>query len=317
MGRDSKAMTINTTAVTKRKEETKPAREVFPSELDRAISRCRGGIPEGVEERWDYAAHNLRQSLETMVNAGKALVTLKADLQHGQFIEACNDRGIHRNTARNLMGVALAFGDDLDHLKKLSISKLYALSAAGISNENFNPELNAFLLPGEEGAETTLHIDEVSKMPVDQLRKSLRKEKDKNAALMRREADAEVAIAKLERKLHPIPNKFEEAIKVCADVRTEATAAIRGVDRIRLDDTTEGPILREAVFSVASIATEAVIKLQSLLTHENVKTYAYLDGIDTKHVSDFLFDLGAVTRDKLGDIDYSSAVDSEGAGDEQ
>jgi len=90
------------------------------------LHRIAGDLPDDPRALWMFAEHSLTQAAVSSIDAGRALIKLKAILPHGEFGPALEDRGISTRTASSLMKIAAKFSERSEKFTKLGRSKLYA-----------------------------------------------------------------------------------------------------------------------------------------------------------------------------------------------
>jgi hypothetical protein len=114
----------------------------------------------------------LRQTAESILEAGRRLILLKEHEPHGEFLNALDLVGIDRFAASRLMKVALKFSNlrsnaNLDRIGKTKLIELTILDTEEIAD-----------LVEEGGTVRGLTLDDVDRMGVRELRAALRKSRD-------------------------------------------------------------------------------------------------------------------------------------------
>jgi hypothetical protein len=114
----------------------------------------------------------LRQTADSILEAGKRLILIKEHEPHGEFLNALDLVGIDRFAASRLMNVAVKFSNlrsnaNLDRLGKSKLIELTILDTEEIGD-----------LIDEGGTVRGLKLDDVDRMSVKELRAALRKSRD-------------------------------------------------------------------------------------------------------------------------------------------
>jgi hypothetical protein len=114
----------------------------------------------------------LRQTADSILEAGKRLILIKEHEPHGEFLNALDLVGIDRFAASRLMNVAVKFSNlrsnaNLDRLGKSKLIELTILDTEEIG-----------YLIDEGGTVRGLKLDDVDRMSVKELRAALRKSRE-------------------------------------------------------------------------------------------------------------------------------------------
>lgn len=163
----------------------------------------------------------LNQSAEAMLEAGKRLILLKEHERHGDFIKALDQIGIAPRGAQKMMQAAVKFSG----AKAPLVAHLGATKMLDLLTED-DEDLEALAEGGTLAGHT---LDEVERMSVSELRKALRKEREK------RQHDQETheqLLASKNRKVDELDRKLRESKKRtrpwperCNDINLEVTGA--------------------------------------------------------------------------------------------
>ncbi len=179
-----------------------------------------------------------------MIELGKRLVFHKENLPHGQFIEDLHEVGLPKRTAYRYMSTARKLAG-LPSIKaaQLTMSKAYALA-----EELDDDEIKLLETKGRVG---TVDLDEIDRMTASELRKRLRKMKEKVA---KQDTEIEDLEDQLEnRTASPQESMHTDLTKAFAAVVLSCTELVTQIERDTGDLNTKvndkGETVRERMYS--------------------------------------------------------------------
>ncbi|MBI5815912.1 MAG: hypothetical protein HZB29_09915 [Nitrospinae bacterium] len=259
------------------------------SAKDKAVEKLRGGLPASIEERWALIEKGYSDAAQIIFTNGAALLTIQADLPHGDFLAGLEDRGIAKSTAYNMMKVARAFGENIAAFKKILPSKLYTLVEAGMSAEDYDPEKDT--LGGTP-------LDEIDRLPVRKLKTALREHKDKEKKLSKNLEAAETKIGQLEKQLHPVANSTKDTLKVAAEIRVQGLMALAPLGRINLEEVEDAEIIGEFY---AAVATNIIEHMEWIRTLEKHRGFVGVNpkGLDTSTAAEWLVERELIPAEEM------------------
>ena len=154
------------------------ARDEMEAELTakKALDLYGDGAPYERLRYMEEVKSLLELTRRSIIETGKRLLVLKANESHGAWLQTLEQIGVHYQFAARAMNVARRFGK-FDNLSNLTASKLEAL-------EDFtDPELQEL----NDGKDVLgLNLDEIERATATALRKLVREEKKKLAAMKER-----------------------------------------------------------------------------------------------------------------------------------
>ncbi|WP_221800477.1 hypothetical protein [Oceanobacter mangrovi] len=159
---------------------------------------------------------------------GARLLLIKEQAEHGQFLECLQRLDINPRAAQKFMQVSLKFSNApiSAHLAKVGKSKILELLV--LDDEEIE-EL------AEEGSVRGLELDDIDRMPVSELRKKLREEKNKSEAAERlntvKSETIDSLLTELDRKPQTLPKPDEDLAKLhgrVAEISEIISKAITG-----------------------------------------------------------------------------------------
>ncbi|HEP0055707.1 TPA: DUF3102 domain-containing protein [Escherichia coli] len=181
---------------------------------------------DGLPYERDRIVHEARfymaQSAESMLEAGKRLITLKENEPHGDFVGIVEEQlGLHVRAAQRMMKASLKYLSPKLEPKATTLSLLGKAKLFELVAED--DEDLAELADG--GTVAGLTLDDVDRMSVRELRQALREARETNAAQQQVLAGKDEKInelaTKLEKKSRIQPPEPDEEVK---KLRAEVTA---------------------------------------------------------------------------------------------
>ena len=175
----------------------------------------------------DHVRFYLNHSAEAMLQAGRGLILLKEHEQHGDFMKSLEDIGLAPRTARQMMQAAVKFSDPKRQaLAVLGKTKMIELM---VEDDESLDEL------ADGGTLANLDLDEIEKMSSRELKKALRKEREKreaeNTANEKLIASKDKKINKLSKKHQSVDGQTKDFIRQLAETSTEI---IDTLNRLRM-----------------------------------------------------------------------------------
>jgi len=179
-----------------------------------------------------------------MIEAGKRLIFHKENVTHGEFIEDLHEVGLPKRTACRYMSTARKLAG-LPSVKaaQLTMSKAYALA-----EELDDDEISLLETKGKVG---TVALDEIDRMTASELRKRLRKMKDK---VGKKDAEIEGLEEQLDnRRATPHESMHTDLTKAFAGIVLACSELVRQIERdtgeldTKVDD--KGETVREKMYS--------------------------------------------------------------------
>jgi hypothetical protein len=212
-------------------------REAQVHAADAAIAKLASSIGYAgaldTESLWGVYEHRQRRSVDDILTMGRALLLIKEQTPHGDFLQQCEARGTHRRTAQRFMSVALKFSkSDSVSLLKAAGSQAKVLELAVLDDDEL-----AALESGESVAGITL--DDVERMGASQLRQALRDARADIDAKDDRAAKRERDIEKLQKQLRQAKLERQRATpaETQAVLRDRVTSALL---QVRADISAHG-----------------------------------------------------------------------------
>lgn len=154
---------------------------------------------------WSMVEYRQRRSVEDILEMGRGLLLIKEQVGHGEFIDQCTQRGLHRRMASRFMGVALKFSKwDSKSLLAAAGTQTKVIELAVLDDE----EIQA-LDSGDSVAGITL--DDVERMSASQLRTALREAKADGEAKDQRITKLSDDLNKAEEKTAKAQRKWKKA----------------------------------------------------------------------------------------------------------
>lgn len=206
---------------------------------------------------WDQVHFQQRRSAEAVLEMGKALLLIKEQSPHGEFVAKLGDSSIHPRMAQRFMAAALKFGkSDAVSLLRAAATQAKVLELTVLDDE----EIAAL---EKDGALGTITLDKLECMSATQLRGEIRKLHDKIEKDGERSANREAEIDSLSGEL------------------AEARRAIKR----RTPDATAQAMLLEITQSFIGLRTQAeqlADGTQQLLEHGNNHGQDYRTDVATK-----------------------------------
>lgn len=111
-----------------------------------------------------------------MIELGKRLIFHKENLKHGEFVTDLEKSGIHKTTAWRYMNVA----EKLAGLPSTAVAQLTMSKAQAFAEELDDEDIKRLSETGQIGK---VRLDDVDRMTANELRRSLRRERDKRKKL--------------------------------------------------------------------------------------------------------------------------------------
>lgn len=204
---------------------------------------------------------------------GGYLLLLKSACEHGKFLPALERLGLETRSAQQYMSVAKRFANTKtsSHLEALGMSKLVDLLPLD------DEQLEDLTELGKTGE---LHLDDVARMSVRELRAAVREERtrnqrqaDVNAELSKEINDERVKRGALKVTLRDWPARFKgglmEQARVAALDAEKAIAALESVRIAALEDKAEYPAEQQSLDSArAALArqmTSDMVRIKHVL----------------------------------------------------
>lgn len=202
----------------------------------------------------------MRQSAEAMLEAGKLLIQMKENEEHGNWLSLLSELGIDETLSKRLRKAAVKFSN--------SASTHHLISAAGNKSKLFE----LMILDDEDIAELNdggtvagLQLDDVARMSTSELRKALRKQREETAALAQAKDDVISGKSKF-------IDKLEEKLAIATNKKTSDIAEV--------DMPGEAQLMRLQDYS-----RELTVKITATLNSEIVKLYKEYEGFaPPKHI---------------------------------
>jgi len=190
------------------------------SEIVAYASRLGADLGAPVEDRADRAAEHMNRSQRHELASGLLLASIKAECEHGQFLDLLSERGFEERSARRAMQYAQFILSRSDDEREFLIgqpkSKVLALASADAA------VIEDLLEHGEDG--------DLNSLSVRELRQRL-KDAEKSAAdiaVQRDTAEAERdGLAKKLKKRNRDAEDHDGTPVVIADIRAEVAALIK------------------------------------------------------------------------------------------
>lgn len=241
--------TVNQNALT----EAAEAVDVNAARLALVEQQLGADRPFSLEQSIDTFNTKMASAATEYIAAGLEIVRMKEHLQHGEFIQVVEERlGITRQTARNMMSVAVRFHNHLKLAQKLKPSALLEL---------IHEEDEALEALEEGGTIAELELDDVAKMSVRDLRKTLRKERQK------RDQEKEVhekLLSKKDEKINELdaalskrevePRTWGDTVKaLSAELEVTTGNALEAIDTLRS--------LREQILEVPADESDTAVEM--------------------------------------------------------
>ncbi|MDP8080221.1 hypothetical protein [Phocoenobacter skyensis] len=234
----------------------------------------------------DRGKYCQRTMVEQMLEFGRILIILKEHLAHGEFVETVQQEfDITARASQKFMQATVKFcgeglQDTTPKLVQLGKSKLLELMT---QDDDDLKEL------AEGGTIVGLKLDEVDRMSVQELRKSLRKAKEEKEALGK-------VLANKDEKINRLDIELEKKTKLI-DTQTPEQ---------------RGGLLREETASI-SYKAEAILRRQVFQAFENLEKHTEETGVDHKQ---FMSGVLAEYQLILSELKERFGVDNEPTGDD-
>ena len=183
---------------------------------DKAAATALGIVLSGsATDRVSRAIMSSNQALRLIVEAGYLLMSVRAELPHGSFLDGIESMGLSRQRASEMMSMAKLM-TRLPEEQRSTLLSLHKTKALALANAD--PDVVDVLLLDDDGT-----ID-LSTLGVRELRAKLRELEAANTdlAVQRDAANAELATAR--KKLEAPEDRKDSVPVVIADLRSEVVA---------------------------------------------------------------------------------------------
>jgi len=251
-----------------------------------------------VHERLDRAALNISRAAQAMLMAGVDLLAIRAQAEHGTFLEMVEERGMSRDSAYRAISYAQFVSsrtpDEQDRLLALPKSKVLELAKA-------DPAVVDELLQ-DDG-------------PIDLGMTSVREMRDRILQLERAQTDIKVQLStavserdaahKRLAKAHR-PNRKDQVPTVIADIRAEGVVAHHKLQRVIEDlhpmvaelQGYQGSDAHDWVEPSANMILAGLVAAHTALGHQ-LQKFAEAFGLTHPVISDPAFDM---TEQEVKDV---------------
>ncbi|MCL1861811.1 MAG: hypothetical protein FWG52_09825 [Proteobacteria bacterium] len=210
---------------------------------------------------------NMRRSVEACLEVGRGLRVLKEACEHGNFIARLDVLGLDRHVAARFINAAVKFSNvpTSAHLVQAIGSQSKLLEMLVLDDE----QIEELELTGQTGE---LHLDDIAKMSVKELRSALREARADDEAKSRLLADKnrkidELTTTRSEPQLAIVnwPEEYQGFIAQVQVIRNTLKQSIANLDAVRLtvmqtlppeakpvaEQTAEDDLLASAIETVA------------------------------------------------------------------
>lgn len=204
------------------------------------MERFGDGLPYDRSRVVNEARFYMAQSAEAMLEAGKRLVLLKEHESHGEFIEVVESQlGVHERAAQRMMKAAIKYMSPALQSKATTLSVLGKSKLLELVSED--DEDLAELAEG--GTVAGLTLDDVDRMSVRELRRSLREARENAEARAKVLSDKNSKIDALDAELTKLKSKpplvetlppDEVAQKLSEEVARHAASVLGEINRCLL-----------------------------------------------------------------------------------
>lgn len=202
------------------------------------LERFGDGMPFDQYRYEDKIRSHLSRSAEEMLAAGRALVVAKEHISHGQWVDFLSKVGLEPRVAQRMAQAAIKFSNasTSSHLIEAAggKSKLFELM---VLDDDDLAELN------EGGTVAGLELDDIAKMSVSELRRSLREARENAEARAKVLSDKNSKIDALDAELTKLKSKpplvetlppDEMAQKLSEEVARHAASVLGEINRCLL-----------------------------------------------------------------------------------
>ncbi|MFK5892857.1 MAG: hypothetical protein QM504_06525 [Pseudomonadota bacterium] len=145
--------------------------EVTDKRISEINAKFSNGLPYNTERLITESRTFLTQANDCMLEVGKRLILIKEHVVHGEFIKSVEKIGIGKRTAQRAMNVAVRLTGNKKSIADLGISK--AIDMLALDDDSLEELAEGGTIAGKT-------LDEFDQMTVQELRDTLRKNKQKH-----------------------------------------------------------------------------------------------------------------------------------------
>lgn len=188
---------------------------------EQVLAQYGDGLPYHRRLYIDKARSHMARSAEEMLAAGRCLIVLKEHEPHGEWLHVLDELSLDHTLAKRMMQAAVKFsnGATSHHLIEAAGNKSKLFELMALDNE----ELEAL---NEGGTVMGLTLDDIDRMPVSELRKTLRDAKEQDQAKDRLLADKSAQIDRLATDLTRAQKRIRTLTTEEADKELRQQAAL-------------------------------------------------------------------------------------------